>query len=126
MRDEPNRLNPRWPSNRTSQTAVDLQWEFHPLVLISREASRLRNDSGELEVAAEGSPNLTRLAKSDHPWSALVQTEGAKTVIAKSSSERPTLDGKLTEDCWKQVITLSGGTSLHAAYDILMFLQVRQ
>ena len=100
-----------------SQTAVDLQWEFHPLVLISREASRLRNDSGELEVAAEGSPNLTRLAKSDHPWSALVQTEGAKTVIAKSSSERPTLDGKLTEDCWKQVITLSGGTSLHAAYD---------
>lgn len=100
-----------------SQNSVDLQWEFHPLVLISREASRLRSDSGELEVATKESPNLARLADSSHPWSALARAEGAKTVLANSSEKRPTLDGNLTDDCWKHAITLHSGTTLRVAYD---------
>ena len=38
-------------------------------------------------------------------------------MVAKSSEKRPTLDGHLTDDCWKNAINLHSGTTLCVAYD---------
>ena len=87
---------------RTEEQAdVDLVWEFHPLVLISREASRLRGDQGQLQPTDGTSANLQRLAEADRAgWSALLRNDGSRVVMAKRAGHPPRLDGMLDDGCW--------------------------
>ncbi len=82
---------------------VDLPWEFHPLVLLVREASRDRSDDNQLQVADGGSANLRRLETSSlgaSPWARLVRTGGPATIVATRAETRPRLDGKMDDPCW--------------------------
>ncbi len=83
------------------QLTVDLPWEFHPTVLLSREASRLRSDEGGLQPATQTSSNLVRLAESEHPWSDLLRIQGPRTLHAEKFIHPPRLDGQLNDECWR-------------------------
>jgi hypothetical protein len=80
---------------------VDLNWEFHPVVLFAREAARQRSDEGLLQAMEKESANLKRLAESTHPWSVLLRSAGPQTIIAHRASSPPRLDGSIHEECWQ-------------------------
>lgn len=98
---------------------VDLSWEFHPAILISREAARRRTDSGGLELAGGESANLRRLADAKgNPWSALLQNQGPRVTLARRTSTAPRLDGLLEDACWQPALRSAGlSNHLRMAYD---------
>ncbi len=103
-----------------SQTVrgVDLSWEFHPLVLIAREASRQRGDDGQLRAVDGSSSELKRLAESREPrWSPLVRHHGTQTLVAHRTPEPPKLDGILNDPCWESALMVAAETRIRFAYD---------
>lgn len=116
---QPERYQTTKPSKAVdSEANVDLLWEFHPVVLIAKEAARERGDHGGLQVANEVSPNLKRLADSKSTqWSRLLN-QGPGTLIAKFASLPPKLDGVLTDECWESVTPLDhSSVRTRIAYD---------
>ncbi len=101
------------------EVEVDLTWEFHPLVLIAREAARQRGDDGELQVAEGDSANVKRLAEARHgSWSNLLQSRGPQVVVARRAESPPRLDGKLQDSCWlSRVPSTADPAPLRVAYD---------
>gem|GEM_PF-5198089 len=98
-------------------TDLDLRWEFHPLVLLSREAARLRNDNGDLEMAAKVSPNLVRLGESNAGWREVLGNNGKQSLIVHPTPQPPHLDGQLDDSCWKSPIRLRDDTSVRISHD---------
>lgn len=96
---------------------LELNWEFHPVVLLSREASRLRNDQKKLEVADKTSPDLLRLSESNTLWSEVLKNNGSRSLLVDSTTEPPHLDGQLDEPCWKRPIELGDGTAAQISHD---------
>lgn len=106
--------------NREIETVrgVDLSWEFHPLVLIAREASRQRSDDGQLRVADGPSTELKRLTEStEHRWSPLVRHQGTQTIVAHRTPEPPKLDGILNDKCWESALMIAAETRIRFSYD---------
>jgi hypothetical protein len=101
------------------QVDVDLSWEFHPLVLIARDAARRRGDDGQLQVADAASADLQRLAQANHsPWSGLLSTGGPQVVIARRAASPPRLDGILDDPCWQSALPPAGRKiRVRVAYD---------
>lgn len=99
--------------------SVDLAWEFHPMVLFSRESARIRNDDGSLQPADGESANLRRLKSTfASPWSALVQPSGSKVIIGRHTDTPPRLDGLVDDKCWQSAIRVIGSQQrLRVAFD---------
>lgn len=97
---------------------VDLSWEFHPLVLLKRDAERRRGEEGLLQVATGPSADLARLAElTRQGWSALVRDE-AGAIQVRRASHPPRLDGILDDACWQSALPRAGGLPpLRMAYD---------
>ena len=111
---QPQQLKPS-----SSKETVDLAWEFHPLVLISRDAARRRSDDGKLQPSGVQSANLQRLAETDQSeWAELARTQGRRVLVARQTGERPKLDGRADDSCW-QLALPSAGQKLQpqVAYD---------
>ena len=101
------------------EVEVDLPWEFHPLVLVAREAARRRSDDGQLQVAGAESANLTRLAQSTASgWSSLLRDD-PQTLVAHRAHMPPKLDGIFTDECWQSGIpaTTHSTPRVRVAYD---------
>lgn len=98
---------------------VDLCWEFHPLVLVTREASRHRGDDNGLQSAGTSSANLNRLVETDRgPWSRLLRNGSPSIVVARRTETRPKLDGVLDEAYWQSALPQAGeAVALQVAYD---------
>lgn len=113
---ERHRLGPR---QETKPVQVDLAWEFHPLTLISKEASRQRGDEGGLQVAGEQSANLQRLADAGlGSWASLLRPGSPQAMIAHRAGSRPRLDGVLNDACWQSALAPAGHPQrLRIAYD---------
>ncbi|QDT09042.1 YCF48-related protein [Stieleria marina] len=118
---------PRMIRQKTSPqptAGVDLAWEFHPLVLMARDASRNRGDGDGLQVAEEESSNLKRLIDDSRAvdWRRLVDrsaTGRGNTIVALRTPTRPNLDGKLDEPVWRSpALARAGAKPLpQIAYD---------
>ncbi len=85
---------------------VDLLWEFHPLVLIARNAAQQRGDEAGLHAADEEDSNGLRRLSDDQrilAWTKLttVNRKASPAIIAKRTNTPPRLDGKLTESFWQ-------------------------
>ena len=100
---------------------IDLAWEFHPLVLIARDAAKHRGDEQELQepnqlASGQHSANLQRLAgdKTVRSWGKLVS---GTSVIAKATTTPPRLDGKVNDPCWRGALAAAGRTPIRMAYD---------
>lgn len=98
---------------------VDLTWEFHPLVLIAREAARRRTDDGGLQVAGGQTANLRRLADThNNVWAELLRTDGPRVLVARRATSPPNLDGVIDDVCWSSALPSAGRTQhLRFAYD---------
>ncbi len=98
---------------------VDLTWEFHPMVLISREAARRRSDDGGLQVAGGESANLKRLAETNNSaWAQLLRADGPRVTVARRATSPPNLDGAIDDACWSTALPLAGrARHLRFAYD---------
>ena len=105
------------PEERSSQATLDLRWEFHPLVLLSREAARLRNDTEELQVADQASPNLVRLKDSNASWGQLLKTNSKTSLFAKDTLSPPHLDGELNDSCWQSATLIHEGKTVRVSHD---------
>lgn len=100
--------------------AVDLAWEFHPLVLVAREAARRRGDDQSLQAAGEVSADLRRLLESSSagPWQRLLRGAGRRVASAKRAEKPPRLDGIADDPCWpQQAVELGEELQLRLAYD---------
>lgn len=97
---------------------VDLSWEFHPLLLLGRDASRQRGDEGVLQPADGPSADLARLADvPSEPWSQLIYARSRVIRVPKVTLP-PRLDGVLNDHCWQSALPLAGSASqLQFAYD---------
>ncbi len=106
------------PQTSRTESTVDLLWEFHPGVLVAKEAARERGDNEVLQVANETSPNLKRIADSSSPqWSRLLRN-GPGTLIARRTASPPRLDGMLTDPCWESSVPLDhSSVRTRIAYD---------
>ncbi|MCG8650031.1 MAG: hypothetical protein MI861_09365, partial [Pirellulales bacterium] len=103
-----------------SESPVDLAWEFHPLVLIARDASRKRGDENDLQSTDAGSANLKRWSEvmGRDPWSDLLRSAGPRTVVARPARVPPRLDGDLSDPCWESTLSTVGRpTNVQVAYD---------
>lgn len=105
------------PEEKSPQTTLDLRWEFHPLVLLSREAARLRNDTEELQVADQASPNLVRLKDSNVSWGQLLKTNGKTSLFANNTLSPPHLDGQLNDSCWQSATLIHEGIAVRVSHD---------
>ena len=107
------------PSQQKLNAEVDLVWEFHPFVIISREAARLRGDGETLQPAENPSANLDRLASfGEDRWAGLLQDRSSQVVIAKRADKPPRLDGQLDDDCWSTALHSAGSLPrLRVAHD---------
>ncbi len=105
------------PKNQAAE--VDLAWEFHPLVLVTREAARHRGDDGPLQKAGNGSANLRRLLTGGGgAWGQLLRNDGASTVVASRTETRPRLDGIADDPCWAAALPrATDSSSFRIAYD---------
>ncbi|MEM1068611.1 MAG: hypothetical protein AAGI63_06935 [Planctomycetota bacterium] len=104
--------------SETEAAEVDLNWEFHPLVLLSRDAARRRGDEATLQPAEGMSSDLARLAEVPvTPWSRLMFTRSHE-VSVRRAQEPPHLDGLLDDPCWQTALRRAGNpTELRLAYD---------
>ena len=105
------------PEEKPPQTTLDLRWEIHPLVLLSREAARLRNDTEELQVADQASPNLVRLKDSNVSWGQLLKTNGKTSLFANNTLSPPHLDGQLNDSCWQSAKLIHEGIAVRVSHD---------
>lgn len=115
----PDQTPERPAKKETSQPAeVDLNWEFHPLVLLARDASRRRGDDDTLQPAEEVSADLARLSGgSQNDWSQLIFSP-ARGFSAHPTPEPPHLDGVLDDACWQTALGRAGKRpQLRLAYD---------
>ena len=108
----------RQRQSQQAQVEVDLPWEFHPMVLVAKEAARERGDNEGLQVVERVSPNLKRIAISKSPgWSTLLRN-GPETLQAYRASSPPKLDGRLTDACWQSSIpSTDSSVRMRVAYD---------
>ncbi len=114
---KPDTIDARGRSDE-STSSIDLAWEFHPLVLISREAARQRGDDGKLQSTAGISAELKRLVRSaDAQWSPLVRPSSPHAIVAHRTARPPKLDAVLSEDCWRSALTTAAPTQIRLAYD---------
>ncbi|NND99312.1 MAG: hypothetical protein HKN47_18485, partial [Pirellulaceae bacterium] len=115
---KPERLQQRNTTQR--ETHIDLAWEFHPYVLVAREAARHRGDENDLEPTTVGAANLRRLAedRSAAAWARLINGNGGGAVIANAAATSPRLDGHLDDPCWTGALRSAGDDSaLRISYD---------
>ena len=106
-------------TGRERGTSVDLLWEFHPIVLVNREAARHRGDEIGLQTSREQSGNLNRLimAPGAQAWGQLLRSEGP-VIQARRATKPPKLDGKLIDPCWAFALPRAGESiSTRVAYD---------
>ena len=98
----------------TSQ--IDLSWEFHPLVLVARDAATKRGDNGKLTSTSSGSANLRRLAanRNAQQWRELLS---ATPIVARLAHQPPKLNGELDDECWMAAALANGATPAKVAYD---------
>jgi len=97
---------------------VDLAWEFHPIVLLTREAARQRGDGGQLQLIDDTSAELKRLARSKTTkWSALVGRGDPRSLVARRTTNPPKLDGVLGDDCWQSALSRATQTRIQMSYD---------
>ena len=108
----PVRFQPGGESHRGASSRVDLAWEFHPVVLLSREAARQRGDSDTLQTTG-GNANLNRLATHHSDWTHLIETRNSKALRADRARQPPRLDGKMDDPCWASATS----TEVRVAYD---------
>lgn len=104
--------------------AVDLTWEFHPLVLLGMEAAAR---SGKEDVLRQGAidanrrrpASLKQLSQTTgHPWSTLVRETGRQTLHANRADRMPHLDGLLDDVCWQSSNVITHiALPLRIAYD---------
>lgn len=103
-----------------SNSAIDLQWDFHPLTLIVDESKR-RN--GEIhQTPAENVPAASwqRLANSGaSEWSRLLGDTGDRVVFSPATQSRPHLDGELDDSIWqgREEVLANDGVHLRFAHD---------
>ncbi len=109
----------REPPRTAGSDIIDLNWEFHPLALVAREAARLRGDDTTLQTTNGVSANLRRLLESsDGDWAALLRWEGAQVIKAHPIQSRPRLDGQLDEPFWQAALPAAGNPQrIRCAYD---------
>lgn len=115
----PDRKPDRVVTSATAENApVDLNWEFHPLMLLSREAARRRGDQGTLQPAEVTSADLARLAEAaQQQWSQLVHGD-SHAITVRRATHPPRLDGVLDDPCWQSALPRAGSKSeLRMAYD---------
>ena len=111
----PVKIPLRGDSQSREPARVDLAWEFHPLVLLGREAARQRGDDDKLQSAG-GNANLTRLATPHSRWAHLIQAQHASVILADRADQPPRLDGIMDDPCWTSSKP-AGATDLRVAYD---------
>ena len=111
----PVRFQPGGESHSGESSRVDLAWEFHPVVLLSREAARQRGDSDTLQTTG-GNANLNRLATHHSDWTHLIETRNSKVLRADRARQPPRLDGKMDDPCWASA-TSTDVTDVRVAYD---------
>lgn len=93
----PQRLESPLQAVAPERPAVDLSWEFHPLVLLGLDADERNRDMGDAKPVG-----LKQLAQANrHPWSPLVRDTGRQTLYATVAADPPHLDGVLDDDCWR-------------------------
>ena len=103
---------PRVYSQKTvgqSKSDVDLVWEFHPLVLLARDAAMNRGDENGLHATPKnGSGNLRRLLADPRAssWAKLTrsgadQRSGGSLIVAQRTHSPPKLDGILDDPFWQ-------------------------
>jgi hypothetical protein len=100
--------------------AIDLAWEFHPLVLVAREAARHRGDEDKLQTPGTGSASLKRLVASNEAgdWARLLRSASPAMIVARQAPSRPRLDGIFDEPCWRSALSHAGAAvSVRIAYD---------
>ena len=87
-----------------NEMQIDLSWEFHPLVLIARDAAKHRGDDEGLQATGQ-SANLQRLAENRRTgdWHRLLDPN--RQIVAKAIKTPPRLDGKLDDPCWMHALT---------------------
>lgn len=102
-----------------SRDFIDLNWEFHPLALVSREAARRRGDDEKLQAAGEISANLRRLlGAGDGAWARLLRSAGPHVIAAHDTELPPKLDGVADDACWQVSPSVAGNSPrLRCAYD---------
>jgi hypothetical protein len=100
--------------------AIDLSWEFHPLVLVAREAGRHRGDDDQLQAPGTGSASLKRLVASNESgdWGRLLRSASPAMIVAREALSRPRLDGILDEPYWTSALSHAGSAvSMRIAFD---------
>ncbi len=101
-----------------SVASVDLSWEFHPIVLISREAARQRGQDGQLQTVDQTSSQLKRLSLSRlDRWSPLVRRQSRQSLVAHRTDVPPKLDGILDDECWSTALTPALEKRIRCSYD---------
>ncbi len=84
---------------------VDLNWEFHPLALVTREAARRRGDDQQLQAPDGVSANLRRLLAADEgAWTRLLRRQGPAVIAAHATPTPPKLDASLDDECWQSTM----------------------
>ncbi len=105
----------------TKQVArVDLNWEFHPMVLIARDTFRRQSSVDQLQSVVEINGNLERLSQSNlaTQWSRLAKPNiPTDSLVARLTTIPPRLDGALTDDCWNSPGVAVNQVELRLAYD---------
>ncbi len=101
------------PVDATPQTTsgdfIDLNWEFHPLALVAREAARRRGDDSQLQTPGGISANLRRLLESSQgAWSELVRMQAPQVIASHPTKTPPRLDGRLDDGCWQAALPTPG------------------
>jgi hypothetical protein len=104
---------------------IDLSWEFHPAVLLAREAARQRGDNAQLQSTGDVA-SISRLATQHSPWTHLLSTQDSNVIRANQTSTPPRLDGLMNDPCWA-AIAARNKSQLQIAYDEqYVYVAVRQ
>ncbi len=101
---QPLELNRERQSEESREREVDLVWEFHPAVLVARDAFRRHGSDGELQPAEKPSADLRRVTEADpgSGWSRLFTADRGQLVIAPRAPTPPRLDERVDDPCWQQ------------------------
>ncbi len=112
----------------TKPDFVDLNWEFHPLALVMREAARRRGDDNQLQSPDSVSANLRRLlGRGEGAWANLLRLQGPGVIAAHATNRPPKLDARLDDECWRSALPPAGsGPHVWCAYDEqFLYLAIR-
>ena len=104
---------------------IDLAWEFHPAVLLAREAARQRGDDAQLHSVGR-SATISRLATHRSQWTHLLAPQHPTVIAANHTTTPPRLDGLTDDPCWASS-TGQADSQLQIAYDDqYVYIAVRQ